>query len=311
MLMARQLYFDEKWRTASIIVGLAISFAGVAIGLIIGHYRLTSEIVPTNSSAIFTDDVIAIGILVGLSPITYISYSNYRFVRSIERNVPRFLQDILESTDSGLMLPAAIIEGCRSDYGSVSREFGIAMTKFSLGYDFGSSVLEAAQKLHHPLAQQLGLILTEAYSAGGKTHEVLNSSSILFTDAEQYDQQRSSELKPYTQLVYIAVGIYLIMAIIIITQFIAPFSSIAATLSKPISGANAVLTQNTAFNFNSVPSVSYFTSVFFLSAVVESVFAGLVAGKMVEKSSAVGLRHSILLIGFTIILFNVPILGRI
>ena len=92
-------------------------------------------------------------------------------MKSVEKNIPRFLRDILESTDSGIILPTALIRASTSDYGPISSEIGIAMTKFSLGYDFKESVMEACAKLKHPYMIQVGLVIVEAYSSGGRMHD--------------------------------------------------------------------------------------------------------------------------------------------
>ncbi len=300
-------YLDDRWKYAAYAGAALVVFFSVAIGLALGHYTFTKDIIPTNALALLTDDVIATGVLVAIIPVAYVASRNHGYLNSVESNIPRFLRDILQSTDSGLVLPKALIEASKVDYGPVSYEMGIAMTKFSLGYDFTASVMEAAKKLRHPYAPQMGLIISEAYSAGGRTHDVLSSSVSLFDDLEQYSEQRQSELKPYTQLVYIAVAIYLVIALIIVSQFVTPFVGIAANSSKISPGVVAPGTSLKAFNLGGIPSISYFVSVFFLSAILESVFAGMVAGKLVDGSAPVGLKHSIILVTITILAFNLPI----
>ena len=109
------------------------------------------------------------------------------------------MRDILESTNSGVILPRALIQASTQDYGPISHEIAVAMTKFSMGYDFKSSIMDACERLKHPFMLQVGQIIIEAYAAGGKMHDVLQSSVVLFNGMEQYDEQKQSELRPYTQ----------------------------------------------------------------------------------------------------------------
>ncbi len=311
--MGNLLYIEQGWRYTAYVASAIIFILFVVVSLVIGRYNVSLEIYPKGGilnspivpidcsqvckpgNSLLIDNLIAIGTACALAPLAFVAFVNCRFLKSVETNLPRFLRDILQGTDSGLILPKALLEAAKQDYGPVSYQMGIAMTKFSMGYDFGQSVMGAAQKMRHPFAPQVGQIISEAYVAGGKTHEVLSSSVNLFNDLEQYNQQRQSELKPYTQLVYISIGIYLIIALIIVNNFIVPFVK-----TVPASGV-------TGTHFLNIPTggVSYFISIFYISGLLQCVFAGMVAGKIVDRSATAGLRHSLILIGVTIVAFSI------
>ncbi len=301
--MPKMVYIGDKRKEIVYISSAIVMIVSTIVALIVGHYQYTVYVVPTNSSALLTDDIIAIGALVAIAPIAAVSFMNYRYLKAVERNIPRFLRDILQSTDSGLILPNALIEASKSDYGPISHEMGIAMTKFSLGHTFSDSVLEAAKRMRHPYAPQVAMILSEAYTAGGRTHDVLSSSVSLFNGLEQYSEQKQSELRPYTELVYISVGIYLVISLIIVTQFMGRLEQIASSTSVTSSGLAAASVASRQFTLN-IPALPYFISIFFLSAILESIFAGVVAGKIVEGNALSGLRHSTVLIAITILVFN-------
>jgi archaeal flagellar protein FlaJ len=294
------IYVENNTRYAAYIGSAIIFLVFLLLALVLGRYAPTSAIVPINvgratGQALIIDNLIGIGVLASIVPIGLVAFLNYRYLKSVETGIPRFLRDVLQSTDSGMILPAAMLEASKRDYGPFSYQMGIAMTKFSMGYDFGQSIKEACQKLRHPYAPQVGQIISEAYSSGGKIHDVLSSSVGLFNDLEQYNEQRQSELRPYTQLVYISIAIYLVIALIIINNFIGPFIAAAA-----LQGSKSLSTLK-------VPEggESYFLSIFYISALMECIFAGLVAGKIVDRSAPAGLRHSAVLIAITIIAFSI------
>jgi archaeal flagellar protein FlaJ len=321
-------YFDDNSKYATYIAAGITIIISLVLGFSLGRYRPEVPylipsgnatradnstwtlfnrpwVLPNGPSAALTDTVIGLGIVFALIPVAYVSYSNYRYVKTVEKNIPRFLRDILESTDSGVILPTALIRASTEDYGPISKEIGIAMTKFSLGYDFRESIMESCAKLKHPYMLQVGLIIVEAYSSGGKMHEVLNSSVVLFNGLEQYTEEKQSELRPYTQLVYISIMIFLVIAIIIVSQFIGPLNKLPT-----IPAGSSLGSAGKHFNINlSQISVVYFESVFFFAAVFESLFGGIVAGKIVDGSASAGLRHSIILLLITILVFNLPGIG--
>lgn len=321
-------YFSDNWKYGTYFAAGITIIVSLVLGFSLGKYRPEVPyiipsgdatradgspwtlfnhpwLLPDGPSASLTDTIFGLGIIVALIPVAYVTYNNYRYVKSVEKNIPRFLRDILESTDSGIILPSALIRASMSDYGPISREIGIAMTKFSLGYDFKDSIMESCARLKHPFVIQVGLIIVEAYSAGGKMHEVLNSSVVLFNGLEQYSEEKQAELKPYTQLVYISIIIFLVIALIISSQFIAPLNHLPGSSQSSTLGSS-----NSHFSINlGAISPVYFESIFFLAGLFESLFGGIVAGKIVDGSSSAGLRHSLFLLMITVLVFNAPGIG--
>jgi archaeal flagellar protein FlaJ len=299
-------YFGRKIQIASYVAGAIIFVLGLASALVLTHYRFSATyIVPTNSDSsnyFLTDELIATIIVAALVPITFISFSNYRFLKSVERNIPQFLRDVLQGTDSGLMLPKALIEASKNGHGPVSTEFGIAMTKFAFGYDFTKSVTEAGERLRHPFAPQVAVIISEAYAAGAKMHDVLSSSVHFFNNLEQYSEQRQSELKPYTQLVYISIGVFLVICLVVLSSFILPLANMHGSASPAGSAGLSGFFKTSSFAINS-SGLSYYTSIFFFAAVMESLFAGMVAGKIVDSSVGAGMRHSVILVSICAAVF--------
>ncbi len=321
-------YFSDDWKYGTYFAAGISVILSIVIGFSLGKYRPEAPyyvpsgnatrpdgttwtlfnrpwILPNGPSASFTDTVIGLGVIIALVPVAYVTFSNFKYVKSVEKNIPRFLRDLLESTDSGIILPQALIRASTSDYGPISREMGIAMTKFSLGYDFKDSIMESCARLKHPYMVQVGLIIVEAYSAGGKMHDVLNSSVVLFNGLEQYTDEKQSELRPYTELVYISIVIFLVIALIITAEFIAPLNRLPSTAQGTAFGTGG---SHFTINLREIPPV-YFESIFFLAGMFESIFGGIVTGKIVDGSAPAGLRHSLVLLAITVVIFNAPLIG--
>jgi archaeal flagellar protein FlaJ len=322
-------YIEDQWKYATYVGALIVLMVSFVLAISLGKYHMVLPylvpdgnatrasgttwtlfndpwLLPRGSSASLTDTILGVGIAVALSPIAYVTYNNHRFMAVVERSIPRFMRDILESTNSGVILPKALIQATAQDYGPISHEVAVAMTKFSMGYDFKSSITEACERLKHPFMLQVGQIIIEAYAAGGKMREVLESSVVLFNGLEQYEQQKQSELRPYTQLVYISVVIFLIIAYIIVSRFIGPLNSLP--VSPKGAGGLSVSANSFSVGLSKIPPV-YFESIFFISGILESIFGGIVAGKIVNASAAAGLRHSLALLIITIFVFNAPFIG--
>ena len=138
-------------------------------------------------------------------------------------------------------------------------------------------------------------------------HDVLNSSVVLFNGLEEYTEEKQSELRPYTQLVYISVIIFLLIAFIIVSQFIGPLNKLPVGIGS--SGVSSSLASGKfSINVTKIAPV-YFESIFFMAGILESIFGGIVVGKIVDASASAGLRHSLILLAITIVIFNAPLFG--
>ncbi len=285
------MYFEGKYRytvwLASITVGLFIVVATVLQQL---YLPLPPYYLPLNARA---NNALAMGVLIILLIPSILDASNLAYVRSVERNIPRFLRSVTESTTSGMILPRALSEAAKSDYGPISREVGLAVSKFTLGKDFSETIAEAGRRLRHPLARQLAVLISEAQAAGGRMREVLESGVDLYSTLFEYKEERRAELRPYLTLVYISLVIYLVVCYIAITQFLAPVITLQLASKAPFLASNLGL--------------GYFKSIFFWAGIFESVFGGLVGGKISEGAASAGLKHSVILLVLTILFFNVLI----
>jgi hypothetical protein len=283
------MYIDKKAQGSIFGGSVAIFIAVFIITLLTKNFSIsTAYYIPIKST---TNLLLGLGLLLALVPPAVVGYTNSQHTRTVGRNIPKFLTDILQATDSGMTLPASLAEAAKSDYGPISKEIGIAMTKFSMGYDFKHSLAAAAKRLHHPRAPQLAMILSEAYSAGGKVHDVLTSSSGLYATLEEYEEDRQTQLRPYTLLVYISLGVYFIVVFISMGEFLNQVTKLVGSVST---GSSFL---------QKPPPLSYYASIFFWTGVFESVFGGLVAGKISDNSGLTGLRHSVILLGITLLFF--------
>lgn len=246
--------------------------------------------VPLDTKA---NNALAMSVLIVLLVPSILDSFNLSYVRSVERNLPRFLRAVTESTSAGMILPRALSEVAESDYGPISREFGLAVSRFTLGRDFSEAITEAGRRLRHPLARQVAVLISEAQAAGGRMRGVLESGVELYSTFSEHREERRAELKPYLTLVYISLVIYLLVCYVAITQFLAPVITLQSASKAPF------LTSNL--------SLSYFKSIFFWAGILESVFGGLVAGKISEGVASAGLKHSVILLILTLLFFNLLI----
>lgn len=165
---------------------------------------------------------------------------------------------------------------------------------FIMGASWEESLMSLAKWLRRPTALRLSTILIEAHQTGGRIIEVLEASVNLFSSLDEYREEQFSNMRPYITTVYMAVVIFLIISHVVLHQFLAPLYQVSAGVNVQETGL-----------LSNILDANYYTSILFWASSIESVFGGLIAGKIGEKTLSAGLLHSVLLLVITLVFFNI------
>ena len=236
----------------------------------------------------------ALGLLVIFTPPAIAEYINYRWERQVDKNIPRLLRDLEESVRSGITLPRALEEASQREYGPISRELERAITAFLLGVSWDEALHSLARRLRRPSALRFCTILIEAQQTGGKITAVLETSVEVFSSLDEYREERYTQMRPYIMIVYMGVFTFLMIAHVVLYQFLTP---LVETATDP-------MLQNTPF-LGQLLDLQYYKSILFWASIIESLLGGLVAGKISDGVALTGLRHSIVLTVASILFFNI------
>jgi flagellar protein FlaJ len=238
------------------------------------------------------NNIVAVGLIVSVSLPAIVEYNNYRWIRQVEGAIPRLLRDVAEAVRSGVMLPQAVEQAAQKGYGPLSKEFERVIGQFVLGASWREAVMSLTKRVKSASAMRLATILVEANQSGGRTSDVLDMSVELFSSLHQYKEEQLNNMKPYLYAIYASIVVFLIISVVVVTQFLAPLSSSIET-SMSMRG-----------NSVTVLDINYYISILFWASIVEALFGGLIAGKIGDRVYLAGLRHSILLMIMSIVSFN-------
>jgi flagellar protein FlaJ len=268
------------WSTSFLVMA-----AGFLLLFLSGKYvPRMPYIVPLDAKV---NTLLGFSILLGLLSPCVMEYLNLKWTRQIEGNIPLFLRDLSEYVRSGATLPRGIEEVSKRDYGPLTKEIKDVVNGIIFGETLDSSLMQMAQRNGLPQVMRMSTILVEARRSGGRVIDVLEGSTALFSDLDNFKRQRYAQMKPYSYLVYMAVGTFLIVSYVVLTQFLAPLCT---------------ATSSTTF-LQGILDYGYYSSILFWASVMESLFGGFLAGKMSEGSLLAGTRHAILLLSITLIFF--------
>jgi pilus assembly protein TadC len=234
------------------------------------------------------DNFMVVIFIAGLFPPSLLDLIDRRYRRLIDSRIPDFLREIGDSQRTGLPFMKSLVSATESNYGPLSIELKRAMAKMSWGFTFEDALDAFADGAKTALAHRAAVLLKEVGRSGGKMLEVLDSVYEHIREVISLQRERSKQLTPYIMVIYASFGVYLFVVYILFTTFFAQVANLQQ------SGA--------PFGSNINPQAYYIW--FFHMSIVEAVFGGLVAGKIATGASVAGLKHMLVLLTISFIVFS-------
>lgn len=278
---------------------------------------------------IFSTDVglganfILLAIIIGIVPFVFISYFEYQKIKSIEDQIPIFLLDLSEAQKVGLNLSEALKNASKTDYGKLTPEIKRVSDQLSWGVPIQDAMENFAKRLKKSkLITRVIRIINEAYASGGDIARTMEATASDITTIKEAEKERKAVTTQHVMVMYaiyylfigIVIGLsYTLIPLMEMNVETAGFGEIL-TFQDPcvicvdnphIACVNCAIFSVMCQMFN-IPAGGrcYYNGLFLLMAVIQGIFAGLVAGQIGEGSVIAGFKHSIImtLSGFGILL---------
>lgn len=218
-----------------------------------------------------------------------------RWRTKIDDALPTFLSDVTSGVKTGFSLTRSLELAADNDYGPLTKELKRMRAQLSWGVSFEDVVRSELNRLDSRTARRTFGVLLEANRSGGKVEEMLEAIQAHTMELHQIEMEIRTALRPFAMTTYIAVFIFLGIAIVLVNTF---FASLINTQSSAPGGAVA---------FQGLQGISLATikSAFLQIGLVEAVIGGLGAGKLGEASFAAGVKHVVILVVATVLAFQV------
>jgi flagellar protein FlaJ len=159
------------------------------------------------------------------------------------------------------------------------------------GHPYLEALDEMAKRIGTPLVFRTVALLNEVGHSGGNLHEILDTIYSHLREVQDMERDRMRQMTPYVMIIYASFGVYIFVVIVLFLTF---FSQI-----------QDVIEAGAPFGSNINPQVYYIW--FFHMSVIESVIAGFIAGKMSEGAIAAGLKHVLVLLVLSLLVFALVI----
>ncbi len=311
--------FELGTNTKILLASIAASIFFLIIGII------------SNDRAVLGNSIILSAFAIA-GPIFFFKYMRTKEIKEMEEKFPFFLRDVIEALRSGSPLHTSITMVSKYEYGKLSPEIKKMASQISWGMSFDKVIDQFAERVKSSKRLTVvSKIIKEAYLSGGDIISTFETVADNMAVLDDYEKERRSLLSQYIILMYIinflfigiVVGINRLMVPIFKVEAVGQLEMIGlqnpCTFCSQFSCVFCDILQaiSSLFNLGDVRALenmgSYYTSLFFLMAIVESIFCGLVAGEISEGSALAGIKHSIIMViitfGSFFILVNFGIMG--
>ena len=231
------------------------------------------------------DDLLLFSFLIGSLPYTTYRYFEFRRIKRYEEIFPDFLADVSSSVNSGMSIPQAISICARRDYGILTEEIKKIDRLITWGIPFEEVLRRFAYYVKSPFIEKFVYLIIEANRSGGDIREILDSASRNSKQLKEIERELKGNLAPYTVIMYMIFGLFLAMSVMIYYAFLLPMSE--------VEGGGIIYGI----------SLEGYRTLFFRLLMLEGFFNGLIMGKIMNGKVISGLKHSIVMVIVSYIVF--------
>ena len=226
------------------------------------------------------DYMIVIALTIAVTPPSIASIIHNRWKNRIEKMTPEFMRDLATFSKTGMPLQTSLDHASRRQYGPLTTELKMLVSQMSWGMNFNEAMTEFSKRIDLPVIKKATVLILEAGRHGGNLADIFESTAKYVENVNAWTARRRMQTMPYVAIFYFSVFIYLFIIIVLSNMMFTPISQLSAS-GVPL--LTSVLTSSEA------------RRIFLHTALLESIFGGLIAGKINEDTFMGGLKHATVL----------------
>jgi flagellar protein FlaJ len=226
------------------------------------------------------DYMLIVALTIAVAPPSAATIIHSRWKLKIERATPEFLRDLSIASRTGIPLQVALEHASKRMYGPLTYELQTLVAHMTWGMNFNEALSEFSKRIDLPLIKKATVLIIEAGKHGGDLSNIFDSTAQYVENVNAWTAKRKMQTMPYVAMLYFSVFIFLFIIIIISNLMFGPMSNMSssgASFIKPILDPEQA------------------RRLFLHTALLESLFGGLIAGKINEENFADGLKHVMIL----------------
>jgi flagellar protein FlaJ len=226
------------------------------------------------------DEVMVFALLIAIIPYAVDITIQKRAVRKKEELYTEFLFKLSELMRGGLDPIKAVKELAKTDLGVLTPHIRIASTSMTYGKSFEEAMKAMAKSLHSELIIRYTMLVVQASYSGGSVADLILKASEDMRSIISIEREKEGNLHQYVLIFYFAQAIIVFIVYILTTALLPFVAQIGATQM---------------FGKSDIGNID-FARGFFHMIILNSIFGGLIIGKISEGEARYGLKHVVVLV---------------
>ena len=174
----------------------------------------------------------------------------------------------------------AVKELAKTDLGVLTPHIRIASTSMTYGKSFEEAMKAMAKSLHSNLIERYTMLVVQASYSGGAVADLILKASEDMRSIISIEREKEGNLHQYVMIFYFAQAIIIFIVYILTTSLLPFVAQIGATQM---------------FGKSDIGDID-FARGFFHMIILNSIFGGLIIGKISEGEARYGLKHVVVLV---------------
>ncbi len=269
-------------------------YISAPVALIYLVHRLWSLWVIAPLNIMDIDEYFVITLFILIVPFTYFYEVRERRIKKMEDAIPDFLTGLASIQEAGLTLARSIKLILSSNLGVLTVEIRKMWGEIQWGSTTSSAFIRFEKRVRTGSISRTVALITKASEVSGDIREVLNIAARDATTSKNLRQERRANMSMYVIVVYISFAVFLFIIIILTTMFL-PRVPTDINMGSGASSAASLFAQGF--------DLEEYKMLFFHSVIIQGICSGLIAGQMGEGNTLSGLKHSIIMVAISYLLF--------
>lgn len=249
----------------------------------------------------YFDDIIVFFLLIVIIPLAiFFERKNWR-ERRISAEMPDFLKKLASTNETGMTLAQSIALIANANFGTISREVQKVYRNLQWGIDINTALKMFANSLNTALSTRVITLITKAAESSGDIRDVLNVAANDAKMGEQIRKERSDGMLIYVVIIFISYCVFIYCVYTLSSTFIPVMASAGSHNAAATSGSASLQGATFIQSFNP----DDYKRLFFHAAIIQGLFAGILAGVMGEGRWMSGLKYAIIMMIISYLMFAI------
>jgi len=235
--------------------------------------------------------VIVSAVIIITAPFVFSVISESNKEKNTDEKFLGFVRDLVENVKSGTPISKSIVNLKTRDYGVLSSHVQKLANQIELGIPLTNALAIFAKDTKSAVISKSVTLISEAERSGGQIDTILESVAKSVNQIENLKKERKSSIYNLVVQSYIIFIVFLVIMLVLQYKILPAVSDLGGNINSMSVNAKAASSTNLDLS----------QPLFFL-ILVQSLFSGLVIGKISEGSIKDGIKHSSLLLGFALLI---------